>query len=149
MYRGFIFVENTISNLPKVPRAKFLTGDTLVLLAYASLAAVNAGTSKKKLIFYKHWFCIFSITDWYNTAIKQQFHKYFAFFSSNEVIAVWNRLLMTLDKYLFCRKSSLSLEIIKVAMHNIMQAATKYDRLIASSAKVIIMNLQILNGHIP
>ena len=38
-YSRFTFVKNTISNLPKVPRAKFLGSNGLFLLAYASLAA--------------------------------------------------------------------------------------------------------------
>ena len=56
-------------------------------------------------------------------------------------------LLLTLDKYLFCTKY-LSLEIIKLARYNIMQAMTKYHRLIASWTKDI-MNLEILNRNIP
>ena len=41
---------------------------------------VTEGISPENLIFCANWFCIFPIIDWYNTAIKQPFHKYFAFF---------------------------------------------------------------------
>ena len=51
---------------------------------------VTAGTSQENLIFYTNWFCIFPITDWHNTAIKQQFHKYFAFLS-NEGTNTWSK----------------------------------------------------------
>ena len=54
-------------------------------------------------------------------------------------------LLLRLDKD-FSQKY---LELIKLAMYNVMQAMTKYYRLIASWAKSIIMNLQILNRNIP
>ena len=56
-------------------------------------------------------------------------------------------LLLRLNKD-FSQKY-LSLELIKLAMYNVMQAMTKYYRLIASWAKSIIMNLQILNRNIP
>ena len=56
-------------------------------------------------------------------------------------------LLLTLDKYL--AQKHLSLEIIKLALYNIMQAVTKYYGLIASWTNVIIMNLQIVNSNIP
>ena len=55
-------------------------------------------------------------------------------------------LLLTLDKYLFWKK--LSLEIIKLAVYNIIHAMTKYYRLIASWTKFIIMNLHI-NRNFP
>ena len=56
-------------------------------------------------------------------------------------------LLLTLDKYLV--QKHLSLEIIKLALYNIMQAVTKYYRLIASWTNVITMNLQIVKSNIP
>ena len=56
-------------------------------------------------------------------------------------------ILLTTNIY-FTQKH-LSLEIIKLAMYNIMQAMAISYRLIASWTKVIIMNLQILNRSMP
>ena len=61
----------------------------------------------------------------------------------------YNTITAGTEQIFILHKKYLGLEIIKLAMSDIMQAMTKYYRLIASQTKVIIMNLQILNRDIP